>query len=68
MHTPSEDHMNDVVRILRYLKLAPGKGLFFVKNNHHEVEGFTDANWAGNTSDRRSTSGHFTFVGGNLVT
>ncbi|KAB2625923.1 hypothetical protein D8674_017583 [Pyrus ussuriensis x Pyrus communis] len=29
---------------------------------------FTDADWAGSVGDRRSTSGYFTFVGGNLVT
>ncbi|KAK2965861.1 hypothetical protein RJ640_027148 [Escallonia rubra] len=27
-----------------------------------------NADWAGNATDRRSTSGYFTFVGGNLVT
>ncbi|KAF5458487.1 hypothetical protein F2P56_022511 [Juglans regia] len=27
-----------------------------------------DADWAGNISDRKSTSGYFMFVGGNLVT
>ncbi|CAL5415338.1 unnamed protein product [Camellia sinensis] len=68
MHCPSKDHMNAVVRILRYLKSAPGKGLMFSKNNHLNIGGYTDADWAGNNTDRRSTSGHFTFVGGNLVT
>jgi hypothetical protein len=29
MHAPSEQHMNVVYRILRYLKNAPGKGLLF---------------------------------------
>ena len=29
---------------------------------------YTDADWAGAVDDRRSTSGYFTFVGGNLVT
>ncbi|XP_062009953.1 secreted RxLR effector protein 161-like [Rosa rugosa] len=28
----------------------------------------TDADWAGNITNRRSTSGYFTFVGGDLVT
>ena len=32
MHCPSEDHMNAVFRILRYLKSSPGKGLMFAKN------------------------------------
>ncbi|CAL8160383.1 unnamed protein product [Prunus armeniaca] len=52
----------------RYLKLAPGKGLMFSKNKDLEVVGYTDVDWAGSITDRRSTSGYFTFVGGNLVT
>ncbi|KAL5551711.1 hypothetical protein UlMin_001887 [Ulmus minor] len=32
------------------------------------IEGYTDADWAGSADNRRSTSGYFTFVGGNLVT
>jgi hypothetical protein len=68
MHCPSKDHMDAVIRILRYLKSSPGKGLMFSKNGHLKVEGYTDADWAGNISDRKSTSGYFMFVGGNLVT
>ncbi|CAL8119796.1 unnamed protein product [Prunus armeniaca] len=68
MHSPSEVHMEAVMRILQYLKSAPGKGLMLSKHGHLEIEGFTDADWAGNRTDRRSTSGYFTFVGGNLVT
>ncbi|XP_030460809.2 uncharacterized mitochondrial protein AtMg00810-like [Syzygium oleosum] len=68
MHAPSEEHMNVVYRILRYLKSAPGRGIMFANNDHLVVEGYTDADWAGNASDRRSTSGYLTFVGGNLVT
>jgi hypothetical protein len=68
MHSPSEDHMGAVIRILRYLKGTPGKGIKFEKNGHVEIEGYTNADWAGNIVDRKSTSGYFTFVGGNLVT
>ncbi|CAL9006242.1 unnamed protein product [Prunus brigantina] len=68
MHAPSEDHMAVVTRILRFLKVTPGKGLMFSKYGHTDVEGYTDADWAGSATDRRSTSGYFTFVGGNLVT
>ncbi|RVW36186.1 Retrovirus-related Pol polyprotein from transposon RE1 [Vitis vinifera] len=61
--------MNAVMRILRYLKNAPGKGILFAKNvDHHSIEVYTDTDWASAVDDRRSTSGYFTFVGGNLVT
>ncbi|CAN6710086.1 unnamed protein product [Malus baccata var. baccata] len=68
MHSPSVDHMAAVMRILAYLKSAPGKGILYKNSGHLRIEGFTDADWAGDVTDRRSTSGYFTFVGGNLVT
>ena len=55
MHSPRETHMEAVFRILRYLKSAPGKGLFFAKHDHLRVEAYTDADWAGSVTDRRST-------------
>ena len=68
MHNPSKEHMTAVIRILRYLKSSPGRGLMFFKNNHLHIDRYTDANWAGTKSDRKSTFRYFTFVGGNLVT
>nr|XP_025703200.1 uncharacterized protein LOC112803971 [Arachis hypogaea] len=54
--------------ILRYLKSSPGKGILFTKNaDCQNVDAYVDADWAGEIDDRRSTSGYFTFVGGNLV-
>ena len=67
MHNPSKEHLSVVIRILRYLKSSPGSGLMFRKYGHLDVEGHSDADWAG-SSDRKSTSEYFTFVGGNLVT
>ncbi|XP_070040773.1 uncharacterized mitochondrial protein AtMg00810-like [Nicotiana tomentosiformis] len=68
MHTPNEEHMRAVYRILRYLKGAPGKGLFYSKNETSTIEGYTDVDWAGDRSTKKSTSGYFMFVEGNLVT
>ncbi|RVW54645.1 Retrovirus-related Pol polyprotein from transposon RE1 [Vitis vinifera] len=62
------EHMEAVYRILRYLKLTPGKGLFFEKNQRRDIEVFSDADWARSIQDRRSTSGYCTYVWGNLVT
>ncbi|EOY04695.1 Cysteine-rich RLK (RECEPTOR-like protein kinase) 8, putative [Theobroma cacao] len=68
MHSPSEEHLEAVNRILQYVKPTPGKGLFFKKNELRSVEAFTDADWASSVEDRRSTSGYCTKVWGNLVT
>lgn len=60
--------MNVVMQILRYLRYAPGKGILFTKNTNWQViHVYNDTDWAGAIDDRRSTSGYFTFVGGNLV-
>ncbi|CAL2233067.1 unnamed protein product [Prunus armeniaca] len=47
MHTSSEAHIDAVNRILRYLKSSPGRGLMFARHGHLDVEGHTDADWAG---------------------
>ena len=68
MNNPSENHLEAVNRILRYLKMTPGRGLLFKRSEKREVEIYTDANWAGELTDRRSTTGYCSFVWGNLVT
>ena len=68
MNNPTEKHMTAVTRILRYLKMTPGKGLFFQRTTKKDIEIFSDADWAGSVTDRRSTSGYCSFVWGNLVT
>ena len=65
MQSPYEIHMEVVYQILRYLKMTPGKGLYFKKNHSRLIEAFTNV---GSVEDRRSTSGYCTFVWGNLVT
>ncbi|RVW45480.1 Retrovirus-related Pol polyprotein from transposon TNT 1-94 [Vitis vinifera] len=62
MHSPTEEHMEAVYRILRYLKMTSGKGLFFRKTENRDTEVYSDADWARNIIDRRSTSGYCSFV------
>ncbi|XP_015168103.1 uncharacterized mitochondrial protein AtMg00240-like [Solanum tuberosum] len=64
MTSPCDSHWEAVVRILRYIKSAPGKGLLFEDQGHEHIIGYTDADWAGSPSDRRSTSGYCVLVGG----
>lgn len=68
MNKPTKRHLDAVYRILQYLKKSPGVGLFFKKSSARELSVFTDADWAGSLTDRRSTSGYCSFIWGNIVT
>ncbi|XP_071713263.1 uncharacterized protein [Rutidosis leptorrhynchoides] len=68
MHQPQHHHMEAVWRIIKYLKGTAGDGVLFSKNNHLETQVYTDAGYGGEKGDRKSTSGYFSLVGGNLVT
>jgi Reverse transcriptase (RNA-dependent DNA polymerase)/Integrase core domain/gag-polypeptide of LTR copia-type/GAG-pre-integrase domain len=68
MQRPTKGHMELIDQILRYLKATPGRGVLMRNQGHTELTVYTDADWAGNPTDRRSTSGLCAFVGGNLVT
>jgi len=67
LNSPCVDHLNAVTRILKYIKGSPGKGLLYGHNDHTGVVCYTDADWAGSPSDRRSTSGYCVSIGGNLI-
>lgn len=67
LSTPRVPHWDAVIRILRYLKTAPGKGILYQNHGHNEMVGYCDADWAGSPVDRRSTSGYCVFLGGNLI-
>lgn len=43
MNNPTEEHKDAVYRILRYLQMTPGKGLYFKKTTKKSVEIFSDA-------------------------
>ncbi|XP_062075252.1 secreted RxLR effector protein 161-like [Humulus lupulus] len=68
MHSTCEEHLEAVYHILRYLKMTLGLGLHFKKHNNRDLEVYTDSSWAGELTDRQSTSGYCTYVWGNLVT
>lgn len=68
MHSSNRRHFDVVNKILKYLKGTPGKGILYQNKGHMEFDVFTDADWAGSVTDRRSTSGYCFFVGWNLVT
>ena len=67
MSSPTIDHWPAVEQIPCYLKGAPRRGILYNNHGHNRLECFTNAYWARYKEDRRSTSGYYVFVGGNLV-
>ena len=68
MHSPLQSHLDIGLRVLKYLKLAPGNGLHFSKNNESfKVTAYSDSDWAKCHVTRKSISGYCVFVNGNLV-
>jgi histone deacetylase 1/2 len=67
LHAPTTDHWTAAKRILRYVKETIKLGITFKPSSSTLLSGFSDANWAGDVDDRRSTGGFAIFVGPNLV-
>ena len=68
MHQPKKTHWLAAMRVLAYIKSCSGKGLVYRKHEHVYIFGYSDSRYAGDRGDRKSTTGYYTFVGGNLKT
>jgi histone deacetylase 1/2 len=55
LHAPTTVHWSAVKRILRYVKGSMDIGLYIRRSGSKLVSAFSDADWAGNVDDRRST-------------
>ncbi|XP_070023100.1 secreted RxLR effector protein 161-like [Nicotiana sylvestris] len=55
--TPKESHLTAVKRIIRYLIGTVSHGVWYPRSNTFKLEGFSDADLAGDKEDRKSTSG-----------
>jgi len=61
-----KEHWAAIKRVLRYVKRSMDKWLVFDKNSSCVLQGFSDADWAGDHETRRSTKG-FTFIFGGAA-
>lgn len=64
---PTSIHFAALLRVLRYLRGTLRRSLFMSSSSTLELRAYTDADWAGNPTDRRSTTGFCIFLGSSLI-
>ena len=67
MEKPTVEHLQCAQRILRYVSGTKDQGLLYRRGIPEELVGYIDADWAGDASDRRSTSGYMFSLGSAAV-
>ena len=65
---PNQQHWTALKRVLRYLKGTVNYGLMYSSKTSKECVGYSDADWAGDLDDRKSTSGYLFQISGGAVT
>ncbi|XP_019159983.1 PREDICTED: uncharacterized protein LOC109156586 [Ipomoea nil] len=64
---PTEKHLVAAHRVLRYIKAAPGEGIFYPVNNPIQLKSFSDSDWASFMETRKSITGYCVFFSNVLV-
>ena len=64
---PTIQHWKAVKRIMRYLKGTQSLGILYRSDGPTDFVGYSDADWAGDIEDRKSTSGYFFQLGSGAV-
>lgn len=59
MQVPREDHWTAAIRIVRYLKNSPGKGILLHVDADFRIVGWCDSDWASCPITRRSVTCYF---------
>ncbi|KAG5521631.1 hypothetical protein RHGRI_034005 [Rhododendron griersonianum] len=67
MSAPRSAHFQAVLRILRYFKGTLFHGLYYSAHSSLELCAYSDADWAGDPTDRRSTTCYYFFLGDSLI-
>jgi hypothetical protein len=65
---PTQRHLGGAIRLLRYLYATQDYSVCYNPSKNKEILGYSDADYAGNYTTRRSTSGYlFTLAGGPIT-
>ena len=60
---PRHVHLVVAKHVMRYLKGTINFGLYYDRDHDYSLYGYTDSDWAGSTTDKKSTSGGFLLSG-----
>lgn len=67
MQQPKVSHWNAAIRVVRYLKLAPGQGILLKADSAQTLTCWCHADWAAFPNTRRSVTGFVIKFGDSLV-
>ncbi|CAL0299700.1 unnamed protein product [Lupinus luteus] len=67
MASPTNTHFKAMTRVLRYLKLSPGQGLFYPSSSSLQFKAFSDSDWGACQDTRKSITGYCVFLGDSLI-
>nr|GEW17959.1 ribonuclease H-like domain-containing protein [Tanacetum cinerariifolium] len=69
MHNPLRSHLKTVIKVIRYLKGSPCKGINVIKGSASSIDlkAYSDPDWARCADTRRSIIGYGVFMCGSLV-
>ncbi|KAM2177036.1 hypothetical protein ACFX1Q_036278 [Malus domestica] len=66
MENPTTTHLKTAKKILRYLYGTVNFSLFYSSSDNYKLDEYSDSDWAGDSDDRKSTTG-FVFFMGNIA-
>ncbi|XP_019171098.1 PREDICTED: uncharacterized protein LOC109166666 [Ipomoea nil] len=64
---PTHLHLQAAHRVLRYIKGAPGQGLFFLASSDLHLKAFSDLDWGASVDSRKSVTGFYIFLSQALL-
>ena len=67
MQQPKVSHWDAALRVVRYIKGDPGKGLLLSSNQKPQLTGFCDADWAACPNTKRTVTGSILKFGDYLI-